>query len=285
MKKITLLLTLLLPLFSFAQITYEGFLDNKYPITLVTEEVYEGSVQAFYLYQRYDSPIILSGNFKNNTLTLSEKDQKGQVSGIFTLPNFSNEANKVTGKWKSPINGKVFSVSLSKISEVKDDNSVDVLQYESTVNHYFSMTVSESSVMRMRIYQKRTDKYIQAIELDQCCQLRGVFQVSVGDFNFDGIEDFAIFESSYAGANTSSLYYLWDNAQQKYIKSNFQGTSLEFDQKRKRIISSNQCCAGSIMTESVYKVINNKMVLESEECYKWDDTQQKHIKRPMKECN
>ncbi|MBY0487032.1 MAG: hypothetical protein K2P85_07605 [Flavobacteriaceae bacterium] len=119
---------------------------------------------------------------------------------------------------------------------------------------------------QVRIFQKKTDKLLQKI--DVACQFWGLNNISTGDYNFDGITDFSIFESSYAGPNTSSLYFLYNPKTKKYFDSGFLGVSLEFDSKTKRIIERNQCCAGSIVTTATYKVVKNKMILEKEKCYK-----------------
>lgn len=112
----------------------------------------------------------------------------------------------------------------------------------------------------------------------------GLENISIGDFNFDGILDFAVFETSYTGLNTSSLYFLYDPKSGKYIESGFTGVSLEFDNKAKRIYERNQCCAGSQVTTAEYKVVNNKMVLIKEHCYIWDETKQDMVERKLKEC-
>jgi hypothetical protein len=104
------------------------------------------------------------------------------------------------------------------------------------------------------------------------------------DFNFDGITDFSIFESSYAGPNTSSLYFLYNPKTKKYFESGFSGTSLQFDEKGKRIIETNQCCAGSSVTTAEYKVIKNKMILEKERCFKWNDKKQALVEQKVSKC-
>ncbi len=72
----------------------------------------------------------------------------------------------------------------------------------------------------------------------------GLENITVDDYNFDGIQDFSVFETSYAGPNTSSLYFLYDLKSKKFFKSDFNGVSLEFDMKKKEIFELNQCCAG-----------------------------------------
>src|SRR5690606_37054635 len=124
-------------------------------------------------------------------------------------------------------------------------------------------------VIGIRIFEKKTDKLLQEISLD--CQLWGLNSVSVGDYNFDGIEDFSVFEQSYAGPNTSSVYFLFDPVTNRYFDSGFTGTSLEFDEKSKRIYEHNQCCAGRSHMNAEYKIVDNKMVLVEQSCLEYDE--------------
>jgi hypothetical protein len=89
---------------------------------------------------------------------------------------------------------------------------------------------------------------------------------------------------SYAGPNTSSLYFLYNTKTKKFFNSGFDGSSLEFDAKEKRIYERNQCCAGTVHTSAVYKVVKNKMVLIEQHCFVWDEKKQDLVERKMKDC-
>ena len=169
-------------------------------------------------------------------------------------------------------------VSLFKKEEKEDG----IIQYTSMNDHYFRIVTDFQSVSEIKIFQKKTDKLIQKFDVD--CQYRGFYGISTDDFNFDGITDFSIFESSYAGPNTSSLYFLYNPKTKRFIESDFSGTSLEFDAKRKRIIETNQCCAGASVITAEYKVVNNKMVLEKERCFKWSEKKQALVEQKAIEC-
>mgnify|MGYP006915287135 FL=1 len=134
----------------------------------------------------------------------------------------------------------------------------------------------------MKIFEKKTDRLIQQIHMD--CQLVGLDNISTDDYNFDGLPDFAVFESSYAGPNTSSLYFLYNPVTKKFFNSEFSGTSLEFDKDKKCVYEHNQCCAGTSHTTAVYKVVNNKMVLVEQHCYIWSEKKQDLVERKMKDC-
>ena len=261
----------------FGQTNYSGFI-GKYPIELFAEIDTSGSLYGVYVYSVFDNPIILEGNLEKEKLILFEKDSKGKKSTSMTFEKFNPDSESIEGIWKDLKNEKTLKITLSKKAEI--DNGI--LQYASMDNHYFRIITDYQTVNEIKIFQKKTDKLIQKFDVD--CQFRGLYCISVGDFNFDGVIDFSIFESSYAGPNTSSLYFLYNPNTKKYFESTFSGTSLEFDQKRKRVIETNQCCAGSSVTKAEYKVIKNKMVLEKERCFKWNEKKQALVEQNVSKC-
>jgi hypothetical protein len=276
----------------FAQTTYTGTID-KYPIELITDIYSDGIARAVYAYSNYDEPIAISGELKHKKLILFEKDSKGKNKAELSFPNFDHANNQIEGTWKDLNSNKQLKISLTKNFDVGHGENIEwttkeILQPVSLKDRYFKLILSKekgdfsAKVTGVKVLEKKTDKLIQKIDLD--CQLSGLNNVSIGDFNFDGIEDFSVFEQSYAGPNTSSLYFLFNPKTQKYFDSGFSGTSLEFDGKTKRIYGRNQCCAGSIVTTSEYKVINNKMILVKERCFKWDETKEELVERNMKDC-
>src|SRR5690606_29636121 len=135
-------------------------------------------------------------------------------------------------------------------------------------------------VKGVRIYEKNTDRLIQDLELD--CQFWGLDNISVFDYNFDGMGDFSVFERSYAGPNTSRLYILRDPNSEKYLISEISGTSLEFDIEKKLIYEHNQCCAGSSHMNATYKLNDNKMVLIERRCVEFDNVTEDFVET---DCN
>lgn len=261
----------------FGQTNYSGFI-GKYAIELSADIDTSGSSYGVYVYSTFDNPIILEGNLEKEKLILFEKDSKGKKSASMTFEKFNPESESIEGIWKDLKNQKQLKITLSKKAAIDDG----ILQYASMDDHYFRIVTDYQTVSVIKIFQKKTDKLIQKFDVD--CQFRGLYCISVGDFNFDGVTDFSIFESSYAGPNTSSLYFLYNPNTKKYFESTFSGTSLEFDQKRKRIIETNQCCAGSSVTTAEYKVIKNKMVLEKERCFKWSEKKQVLVEQNVSNC-
>ena len=171
-----------------------------------------------------------------------------------------------------------------RIALKRDLNAREILQKASTQNHYFRVVLHNNNrITGVKIYDKKTGKLIQEIAgLD--CQNRGFDNISIGDFNFDGEEDFAVFEEQFAGPNTGSLYFLYDSKTKQYFNSGFVGVSLTFDNMKKRIYSINSSSGGSVVTRSIYTVEDNKMILLEQECYIWNEKQQKLIQRDMGEC-
>ena len=253
--------------------------DSKYPIEFITDLNSEGSGNAIYAYTNYDTPIVISGTLKKGVLTFYEKDKTGNDTAKITFENFNSKSKKLEGKWTDLNTKKELNISLSKSFEVEygdaaEWQNIEILQPVSLKGKYFKLIISRpkggfTKVTGVKILEKKTDKLIQQIDLE--CQLWGLKNISVGDYNFDGIEDFSVFESSYAGPNTSRLYFLYNPKTGKYFESSFSGTSLQFDSKTKRISEHNQCCAGRSVNTAEYKVVNNKMVLIKQTCMEYDD--------------
>lgn len=164
----------------------------------------------------------------------------------------------------------------------------EVLQDETTDDHYFKLLVDKRDgeyyerVYRVDIYDKNTNALTQQIDVD--CRYWGAGSLMVFDYNFDGVDDFSIFEDSYAGPNTSRLYILRNPETNSYFVSDISGVSLEFDSSTKTIFERNQCCAGSIVTTATYKIENNEMVLIEEHCFRWDEEKNDLVERPIEEC-
>lgn len=279
-----------LSFYLYGQTTYNGYID-KYPIELVTFIYSDGDARAIYAYSNYDEPIIIDGRLQQNKLTLFEK-KGGKTQATLTFEDFNAKTDKLEGNWTDLKTGKQLKITLEKRYGVDCDDTAawkgrEILQPVSLGNKYFKLILSKEKedcarVTGIKILEKKTDRLIQQIDLD--CQLLALDNVSTGDFNFDGIKDFSVFESSYAGSNTSSLYFLYDSTTKKYFNSGFTGTSLEFDSKSKTIFERNECCGGTSVTTAEYNVVKNKMVLIKQHCYKWDEKKQELVERKMKDC-
>ena len=278
--KRSILILLLIPIFSFGQISYSGYLGEQ-PITLVTYSYSDGVVRAFYAYDKFDTPIQTNGKLEGGSLTLIEKNEKKENLAVLEFPDFSEEKDSIAGKWIANKSKKEQDIILSKNIEITYGDQIEwpdkyLLQSASTKEHYFKAIINKEKgkfyarVIGVQIFEKKTDKLIQTIEVD--CQLSGIDNVSVGDYNFDNVDDFSVFESSYAGPNTSSIYILRDPDSENYFKSGFEGTSLEFDNEEKLIYEHNQCCAGNAHMNAKYKVVDNTMVLIEKTCVAYNES-------------
>lgn len=279
------ILFLLLSITGKSQSSYSGHL-GKFPITLIMYHYSDGVSLAYYVYDKYDNPITINGNLKKGKLKLLEKNKSGNTTATLIFERFEESDKEIKGKWASQDNVETYQILLQKDFDISYGEYVEwetkeLIQSNSTKEHYFKTLVTKeigdfyARISAVKIFEKETDKLIQTIELD--CQLFGIDNVSVGDYNFDGIEDFSVFETSYAGPNTSSIYILRDSNSKKYLKSNFSGTSLEFDNDLKLIYEHNQCCAGRSHMNSVYKVIENKMVLVDKKCLEYNEEKKDYI--------
>lgn len=288
MRVILITLLILSSTAGFSQVRiFKGYID-KYPIQLVTYSYSDGVTRAIYSYDKHDSPIIINGRQKNDSVILIEYNDKGGATLEFS--EFKTANKEITGKWISQNKQTIYDIKLTKINEFDsyDSTSFDTLEFlqpYSIDKHYFKLLISkikreEIRVIGIRIYEKGTDRLIQEISMD--CQFWGLENISVGDYNFDGIDDFSVFESSYAGPNTSSIYVLRDPKTEKYFISEISGISLEFDSEAKLIYEHNQCCAGRSHMNATYKLVDNKMILIEQKCLEYDDEKEEFIE---KDCN
>jgi hypothetical protein len=284
--RITLLLLLILASITVkSQSSYSGNL-GKHPIQLIMYDNSNGDYLAYYVYDKFDTPITINGNLKNGELNLFEKDSAENNFATLTFNDFNENNKTIEGKWVSADKSKNYQISLNKDFDIDSGDNVEwkskeLIQSNSTKEHYFKTIITKEKenyyarITGVKIFQKMTDKLIQTIKLD--CQLFGIDNLSIGDYNFDGLKDFSVFESSYAGANTSSIYILRNSESEKYKVSSFSGSSLEFDNESKLINEHNQCCADKILTTKTYKVINNEMVFIEQKCLEYNVQKEDYI--------
>ncbi len=279
MRLIILFLFVFLSLQLSAQTSYSGFL-GKYPITLIMHHYSDGFSTAYYAYDKYDTPIRIDGKQTEEGLILYEKDDKGVIQATLFFEDFKEEASTVSGEWTKSDAYRSYETRLTKDFEIGYGEELawqqkTLLQFGSTSDHYFKTIITKekgefyASVSGVQVWEKGTDKLLQVIELE--CQLFGIDNVSIGDYNFDGTPDFSVFEASYAGPNTSSIYILRNPNSSTYTISDFSGISLEFDEEKKRIYAHNQCCGGTSHMNATYKVVANKMVLLEKKCTEYDE--------------
>lgn len=281
-----LFLLMLCSISAMAQTTYVGFID-KYPVTIAlipTES--DDVVEAICVYDKYDTPMIINGAKKGNKVTLYEKDAKGNINARLVFPLYKSSFKQITGEWINKDSTKRMAIHLTKDFDYANSPTPEyrreMIQSTSLKDHYLKLIVVKQKdfgtpmVAGVNVYEKKTDKLIQTLEFD--AQLNGLNNTDVGDYNFDGQQDFSVFQEQFAGANTSSLYFLRDPAAIKWNDSKWEGTSFEFDAKTKTVSSSNSCCAGESIQKTTYKVTNNQLTTISSECFTWNEKKQAHVK-------
>jgi len=264
------------------QASYVGTVGGA-PIELALNDTAEGQLAGVYMYAKFGTPIALGGQLKRGVLTLTEKDARGKAAATLTIPTFTAQVSPLTGTWRSLATGKSLPVTLAV-----EASQGELLQAEALKDCYVKLVLADplgetdNRVVAVKLFAKKTNRLVQELKVD--CESHGIFSVEVGDYNFDGLPDFSVFESSYAGPNTSSLYFLYDPARRRYVDSGYAGTSLEFDAKKRRVYERNSCCAGSSVITVEYKVVRNKLVELARHCYRWDEKRQELVARPASAC-
>jgi hypothetical protein len=163
---------------------------------------------------------------------------------------------------------RAFEGNADEILEIK--NHIIILSYPYSDEKAF-----------IRVFDKSSKNFVQLFEdIDSSCNYidtkvgrRNEFDMKClekGDYNFDDLEDFSLFDGFYAAGNTESLYFLYDTKTKKFFLSDIGGTNLEFDHENKIITETNRCCAGSLMEITKHKLTDNKMSKIETRCYRYD---------------
>ncbi|MBK8807037.1 MAG: hypothetical protein IPO21_10470 [Bacteroidales bacterium] len=282
MTKLIIVFFLILCSFSgISQAIYTGKIQNS-NIELQILATDTMNVFAVYLSNLDNTPRLLRGSLKNDSLILCIINTDRTLGDtVFTFTDFKTNYDNINGNYYADTTIKALPIYLMKNGDVDSypvkDSVFEILQAESSKDQYFKILFSHnhSFIPGINIYNKKSNALIQTIQ--SYYYYREFFVVSVEDYNFDKVEDFSVFESYYAGANTSSIYYLRNKKNNQYTESGFTGTSLQFDARSKTITEYNQCCAGKYISKSIYKVKKNEMVLIEKNCFEFDEELNKHI--------
>ena len=253
-----------------------GIYADEYRGTIGTHPVHlstfdNDSAYAVYLYDAHGIPIQLTRggvqSEKQNVLYegLSWSKPKQKAGAKLTFSQKFGQSDELSGTWENLKTHEQLPIRLSRYND-----SAGSLQSASFKNAYIRKHCTDQSEEKMvNLYQKKTNQLLQTITTEGVC--RGD-EVEVGDFNFDGYEDFSVFAEGFAGANTRSNYYLFNPKTQQYEYSEeLTDVTLSFDAKRKVVTSTNQCCAGSQLLVLESKWVNRHLKPITKKCYRWSD--------------
>ena len=176
-------------------------------------------------------------------------------------------------------NQQLLNITNNLISVIKKPtkNNDEILQSATTDDYYFKVVVTQNEddyypkVKAIKVFDKKTNRLTQTMKVD--CDFRmGSEDIKIGDYNFDGIKDFSIFDQQYAGAATSDLYFAYDPKIKQFVNmvsDEIGGVDVEFDPIKKEVETSNH--DNSYASNSTYKVVNNKFILVKEDDTEWTD--------------
>ena len=261
---------------AFSTLSAVSAYGNEYAGTLggqaISLSLTKGEYQATYFYDKFRTPIALNQKQDTGNELVYVETQSGKPVAEFHLNDHDRDLH---GFWLNLKTGMKIDVSLSQRYDERG-----MIQSAAFPNKYVRIRCDESD-KTVNIIDKATDRVRDTIQTGGEC--RGD-ELQVFDYNFDGNADFSVFESYYAGPNTSRLYYLYDRKERNYTATEeLSLTSLEFDAKSKTITSTNQCCAGSRILVETYRWAGAKLKRVDGICYVLDENGN-HIAKPGKAC-
>lgn len=96
---------------------YRGEIAHKYPIKLFIQSIYDdGSLSAFYWYEKYKKPLDLKGTYQHGEIKLYLKEHSEQEKRWIKVESFIGRLKdgKIKGVWKNIRNGEEFDLSLGR---------------------------------------------------------------------------------------------------------------------------------------------------------------------------
>ncbi|MHC1705027.1 MAG: hypothetical protein AB9846_14045 [Tenuifilaceae bacterium] len=203
--KIRIVVSLLLTLNSFVlygqYYFYKGNI-GKNPVELQLYSYSDGYIVGVYSYNKYQTPIGINGRILNDTMIIYENYNWNNYEAIFSFQKWNLNDEKMIGEWIHLKNKDKLEVVLNKAFkfDTYDNTAFDTLelmQDKSNKDDYFMLLLHKNSgdgvkFYGVRIYDKKTKKVKQQIELDESYDKIQFCIVEVNDYNYDGVEDFSI---------------------------------------------------------------------------------------------
>ncbi|MDR2081878.1 MAG: hypothetical protein LBP54_08365, partial [Campylobacteraceae bacterium] len=156
---------------------------------------------------------------------------------------------------------------------------ISIQELAQTKEHYIGLAYDSEeggAYKEVLIFEKPSNRLIQTIyggeskeeyDLGYSTHCFGAC-LSVGDYNFDGIEDFSLFYSYSRFGGEDRTYLLYDLKKRQFFLSELGGHNLIFDNNTKTIRQDimHEVNYGAVEINAVFKVVNNKMQKIKEEC-------------------
>jgi hypothetical protein len=164
-----------------------------------------------------------------------------------------------------------------KVSEKESEKGVwfyKISEEESLENFNLQLVTSKYSddfvnYIGVQVFDNVTKQLVQELDLSNPdYQGQCAYCIEKGDYNFDGMDDFSLFErTDDEGVNTTRFYFLYDPVNKQFFDSGFIGISLTFNNSDKTIHERKQYDGGKNINTAVYKVENNQMVIVEKHCF------------------
>lgn len=247
MKTIQLILLLGIGSVLQAQTSYIGTVAGEEIRFSTDAHEFSTEVTAVYSMGPEIVPFWMTGSLEEKSLNLAEY-MDGELISSIVIEDFDNQESQLQGKMTFMGSGESFDLVLNRDFSLEGDGSWEdkrLEQMERTEYFYFAVILSKPAdsyyarIKSVQIFDYQDALIQEFVGLD-ASGIRGFHSVEIADYNFDGVSDFSVFGEQYAGANTSSYYFLRnDSGEFIYNDELSQLTSADFDVERSTVIERN----------------------------------------------
>lgn len=275
-KSVFILILQLLAMETYA-LEYSGVIGNS-PIHFSIERLDQPD-GAVYMYDQHNEPIRLIADNSNQTKEiiklvegLDYAHPNQLPSAQITLQLDPNSPEQLTGEWQNIQTKLILPIHLSQYVE-----PAGLLQSRSFKKALIRKKCTEYQDDKVvHIYDKKTHQLLDTIQTGGEC--RGD-EVHVGDYNFDGYQDFSVYSEGFAGANSKNIYVLYNPLTHHYESNDeLNDVSLSFDPKHKIVTSTNQCCSGRQTLIQRYTWKKNKLKKLDSSCLIYNELTNRFIR-------
>jgi len=187
---------------------FKGYV-GKSPIELAIYNYSDNYVVGVYSYDKHKTPIGFNGKIVKDTMVFYENYNWNNYNAVFNFIEWNPNDEKLVGEWINLNNRDKLNVVLNKkfmfnTFDKTEFDTLELMQEKSTKDDYFTLLIQKStgdiaSFYGVRIYDKKTKKLNQQIELKESYDKIQFSIVEVNDYNYDGIDDFAVKFYDYKG--------------------------------------------------------------------------------------